>query len=85
MNTFRRFHCCLVISLALLVPSLLQGQVVWTDPAFPTIDDQVTLYYNSALGNGELQGVIPVYIHTGVITSNSVSYTHLTLPTIYSV
>lgn len=47
------------------------AQVVWTEPAFPTADDQVTLYYNSALGNGELQGVIPVYIHTGVITSNS--------------
>lgn len=48
-----------------------QSQIVWTEPAFPTIDDQVTLYYNSALGNGELQSVIPIYIHTGVITNNS--------------
>ena len=47
------------------------AQIVWTEPAFPTVDDQVTLYYNSALGNGEVQGVVPVYIHTGVITSNS--------------
>lgn len=47
------------------------AQIVWTEPAFPTVDDQVILYYNSALGNGEVQGVVPVYIHTGVITSNS--------------
>ena len=71
MNTHRPFNCCFFISLYILIPSLLHGQVVWTEPAFPTVDDQVTLYYNSALGNGELQGVIPVYIHTGVITSNS--------------
>ena len=71
MNTHRPFISCFVISLCILIPSLLHGQLVWTEPAFPTVDDQVTLYYNSALGNGELQGVIPVYIHTGVITSNS--------------
>ena len=71
MNTHRPFNSCFFISLYILIPSLLHGQIVWTEPAFPTVDDQVTLYYNSALGNGELQGVIPVYIHTGVITSNS--------------
>ena len=49
----------------------VQSQIVWTEPAFPTADDLVTLYYNSALGNGELQNVIPIYIHTGVITSAS--------------
>ena len=52
--------------------SKLAARTIGVDrTAFPTVDDQVTLYYNSALGNGELQGVIPVYIHTGVITSNS--------------
>ena len=71
MNTHRPFNSCFFIPLCILIPSLLHGQLVWTEPAFPTVDDQVTLYYNSALGNGELQGVIPVYIHTGVITSNS--------------
>ena len=71
MTTVRQFQCYVIFSLGLLVPSLLQGQVVWTEPAFPTVNDQVTLHYNSALGNSELQGVIPVYIHTGVITSNS--------------
>ena len=47
------------------------AQVVWTEPTFPSADDQAVLYFNSSLGNGELAGVIPVYIHTGVITSNS--------------
>ena len=47
------------------------GQVVWTEPAFPTAEDFVTLYYNSAMGNAELIGVIPIYMHTGVITNES--------------
>ena len=45
--------------------------MVWTDPPFPSADDQVTLYYDASQGNGELTGVIPVYIHTGLITSGS--------------
>ena len=53
-----------------LTPDLV-AQVVWTEPTFPSVDDEVVLYFNSSLGNGELAGVIPVYIHTGVITSNS--------------
>lgn len=64
-----------ILSLAIILSigfqTTTQCQIVWTEPAFPTVDDQVTLFYNSALGNGELQGVVPVYIHTGVITSNS--------------
>lgn len=48
------------------------GQIVWTDPAFPTQDDMVTLYYDATQGNGEVAGVQPLYCHTGVITSLSV-------------
>lgn len=54
-----------------LAPMMALGQIVWTEPAFPTQDDQVTLYYDCSLGTGQLVGVIPVYIHTGVITSAS--------------
>ena len=60
-----------VLLLTLLVPVTGLSQVVWSDPPFPSVDDQVTLYYNAAEGNGELEGVIPVYIHTGLITSQS--------------
>ena len=32
----------------------LRAQIVWTEPAFPTANDQVTLYYDIAEGNGAL-------------------------------
>ena len=60
-----------LLLLSFCLPLLVQAQVVWTDPPFPSIDDQVTLYYDATEGNGELQGTIPVYIHTGLITSQS--------------
>lgn len=56
---------------ACLVAATASAQVVWTEPAFPSVDDQVTLYFDATQGNGELQGTIPVYIHTGLITSAS--------------
>ena len=60
-----------VLLLTLLAPITCLSQVVWSDPPFPSIDDQVTLYYDASQGNGELGGVVPVYIHTGLITSQS--------------
>ena len=57
--------------LSFLAPLAVVAQVVWSEPPFPSIDDQVTLYYDASAGNGELDGVIPVYIHTGLITSQS--------------
>ncbi|MEO0405548.1 MAG: hypothetical protein AAF193_11815, partial [Bacteroidota bacterium] len=48
-----------------------QGQIIWTEPAFPTQDQQVTLYYDASQGNGDLDGVLPLYAHTGVITNLS--------------
>ena len=60
--------------------STVFSQVVWTDPPFPTQDDQVTLYYDLAEGNAALVNEEPpcppcpfVYAHTGVITSESTS------------
>ena len=57
-----------------------QGQIVWTEPAFPTQDDVVTLYYDVSQGNAALIDEEPpcppcpfVYAHTGVITSESTS------------
>ena len=63
-----------------LMSSTVFSQVVWTDPPFPTQDDQVTLYYDLAEGNAALVNEEPpcppcpfVYAHTGVITSESTS------------
>ncbi|MDX1478687.1 MAG: FG-GAP-like repeat-containing protein [Saprospiraceae bacterium] len=48
------------------------GLVVWTEPPFPTVDDDVTVYYNAAEGNGALAGFTgQVFAHTGLITSES--------------
>ena len=65
----------MVTVLCALLPLFLSSQVVWTEPPFPSASDEVTLYYDAMQGNGELEGVIPVYIHTGLITSNSASPT----------
>ncbi len=56
-------------ALILLVAVALQttGQVVTIDPVFATQTDNVTITFNASLGNGELEGVVPVYAHTGVI------------------
>ena len=40
-------------------------------PENPTISDNVTITYDATQGNGELTGVSPVYIHTGVLTTDS--------------
>ncbi len=46
--------------------------VVWTEPAFPTQFDDVTVYFDATQGNGALAGFLgDVYAHTGVITSAS--------------
>lgn len=56
-------------------PACLFSQVVEVFPVFPRVDDDVTITFNAAEGNGALLGVAPVYAHTGVITSESTSGT----------
>ena len=54
--------------------STIQGstEVVWTEPAFPSQLDDVTVYFDASQGNGALEGLTSnVYAHTGVITSAS--------------
>ena len=67
-------------ALGFLFAPAMCGQIVWTDPPFPTQNDQVTLYYDVAEGNAALIDEEPpcppcpfVYAHTGVITSESTS------------
>lgn len=60
----------IIFLLLWLVP--LHTQVVWTEPAFPTQYDTVTIYFDAAQGNGALKGYAGnVYAHTGVITNRS--------------
>ena len=70
----------LLLLVALLGTSSVQAQIIWTEPAFPTQDDVVTLYYDVSQGNAALLNEEPpcppcpfVFAHTGVITSESTS------------
>ena len=52
----------------------LSGPLVWTEPAFPTQSDDITVYFNAAEGNAELEGFGgQVFAHTGLITNQSTS------------
>lgn len=63
----------LILSLFVLAAPLLQAQILSVDPVFPTSDDTVTIIYDATQGNVGLTGVSPVYVHTGLITSQSTS------------
>ena len=45
-------------------------QIIQISPAFPTVNDVVTIHYNASQGNGGLVGVTPVYTHTGIVTQS---------------
>lgn len=59
------------ILLFMLISMFSNAQIITTIPAFPTQNDTITIIYNASEGNGDLNNVIPIYAHTGVITSNS--------------
>lgn len=52
------------------------AQILQVSPLFPTRNEPITISYNAALGNAALVGVTPVYAHTGLITTLSVSDTN---------
>ena len=58
------------IFIFLLVHQLGITQIIQISPAFPTVNDVVTIHYNTSQGNGGLVGVTPVYTHTGIVTQS---------------
>ncbi len=45
------------------------GQILTSDPPFPTVNDNITIYYNVAHGNAQIPtNTLPIYAHTGVVT-----------------
>ncbi|MCB9250935.1 MAG: T9SS type A sorting domain-containing protein [Flavobacteriales bacterium] len=59
-----------------LVFGSAEGNVVECQPAFPVVNDTVTIIFNASEGNGALKGTLEeVYIHTGLITEKSTSNT----------
>ena len=62
----------LTLTLACFSLGVLQAQLITADPAFPTVDDQVTITFDATQGTGGLADCnCDVYLHTGIITSES--------------
>ena len=57
-----------LIFLTSLFTTVLSSQIVTTDPPFPTVEDDITIYYDATQGSAGLVDVDQVYIHTGIIT-----------------
>jgi hypothetical protein len=47
---------------------------VTISPAFPSLDESITIAYNAADGNGALLGVSPIYMHSGVIINGELGW-----------
>jgi len=58
------------ILIILMVYQLGIAQIIQISPAFPTVNDVVTIHYDASQGNGGLVGVSPVYTHTGIVTQS---------------
>jgi 1,4-alpha-glucan branching enzyme len=52
------------------------GQILEVSPAFPTVNDVVTIIYDATEGNAALNGQNQIYCHTGIISSTSTSPTN---------
>jgi 1,4-alpha-glucan branching enzyme len=66
-----------VYSLLFTVISFLSfGQILEVSPAFPTVNDVVTIIYDATEGNAALNGQNQIYCHTGIISSTSTSPTN---------
>ena len=61
----------LVLIVFLIFGSLSHGQIVTTEPTFPSAEDQITITYDATQGTGSLAGLPlgqKVYAHVGLIT-----------------
>ena len=59
-----------------VISSLCFGQILEVSPAFPTVNDVVTIVYDATEGNAALNGQNQIYCHTGIISSTSTSPTN---------
>ena len=67
-------YSILVFSICLTF--LAKSQVLTVNPAFPTVNDVVTITYDATLGHAALINQSQIYCHTGLITSTSTSPTN---------
>ena len=71
ISTKKILRCVAFLLVFLQMGTHCFSQVVWTEPAFPSQEDDIKLFYDATQGNGALETFATVYAHTGVITSNS--------------
>ena len=64
-----------LFTLLLLNINICLSQIIQVTPAFPTVNDVITIQYDATQGNGGLVGISPVYTHTGVVTQNGLPST----------
>ncbi|MBE9469309.1 MAG: T9SS type A sorting domain-containing protein [Bacteroidetes bacterium] len=64
----------LILSLSLLLFNKIEAQVVTTEPAFPTVNNTITIIFDATKGDEGLKDFTgDIYAHTGVITEKSSS------------
>lgn len=62
----------LLVAVWILTAITAQAQIITAEPAFPKVDDAVTITFDATQGTGGLADCnCDVYLHTGVITSAS--------------
>ena len=67
-----KFNVLLICFSFLFISTSTVAQVIWTEPAFPTDNEEITVYFDATEGTGGLAGCnCDVYVHSGLITSNS--------------
>ena len=62
----------ILIITAFLSPDAF-AQVLTYTPAYPIMEDSVEIIFDASAGNGALNGIATVYMHTGLISQNSLS------------
>jgi len=65
----------ILFTLLLLNINICLSQIIQVTPAFPTVNDVITIHYDATQGNGGLVGISPVYTHSGVVTQNGLPST----------
>jgi hypothetical protein len=67
----------LLLSIVLmLLDGFVNAQILEVNPAFPTVNDVVTITYDATQGNAALVGQNQIYAHAGLITAASTSPTN---------
>ncbi|HEX6982135.1 MAG TPA: alpha-amylase family glycosyl hydrolase [Balneolaceae bacterium] len=62
----------LLLIVLVTIPLYLHAQIVTTEPAFPAVDEPVTIYFDATEGTGGLANYDgDIYAHTGVLTEES--------------